>query len=317
MIRRKILERIFCPFQIIEKAVMHQCGEAGIKRHPPVFIIGAPRCGSTLLYRLLVERYEMGFISNFVGKFYPIPTSGAWLARKLGISWFRGDYVFNFGRMDGLGAPSECGNFWYRWFPRGYHVYVGKGQTNRKTLRELRLQVGALSHVLDRPLVFKNLYNAMRIAPILESIPEASFIVCRRDYRHTALSILEARVKNVKSRNKWWSVPPKEFDELADKDYAHQVVGQVYYIHKQVEEDMRRFGSKRFLVVHYEDLCADVHGVLNRIKGFLASRGCRLNTKWEVPDTFTIDRVSGASPRDRELIETTGKLFFSADAYEK
>ena len=317
MIKRKILEWAFCPVQIIEKAVMHQWGEAGIERHPPVFIIGAPRCGSTLLYRLLVERYDMGFISNFAGRFYPVPALGAWLAGQLGIGLPRGDYVFNFGRMDGLGAPSECGHFWYRWFPRGYHVYVGKGQTNSRKLRELRLEVGALAHVLARPLIFKNLYNAMRIAPIVESIPEASFIVCRRDYRHTALSILEARVKNVKSRSTWWSVPPREFDELADKDHAHQVVGQVYGIYRQIEEDMRVFGTERFLEVHYEDLCADVHGVLDRIRSFLASRGCRLNTRWEVPRTFPMDRMSSASPRDRELIETTAERFFSAGAHGK
>jgi len=33
-------------------------------RYPPLFIIGPPRTGSTLLYQLVVQRFDVGYLAN-------------------------------------------------------------------------------------------------------------------------------------------------------------------------------------------------------------------------------------------------------------
>lgn len=297
--------------QQAEQYLTRRHGEAGINQYPPVFIVGAPRCGSTLLYKILTERYEFAFISNFTSQLYLTPAAGTWLQKKLGITAQRGDYAFNYGVVKGLGAPSECGAFWYRWFPSGIHVYIGRNQTSTSVLQELRGSIGAIAFITQSPMIFKNLYNAMRVAPILEAIPEACFIVCKRDYAETALSILKGRITNLNNKTEWWSLPPKEVDHLLGKHYAEQVAGQVYYTYQQIENDMSFFGSERFLEVRYEDFCNDVHGTLNTIESFLADRGCRLNKKWEVPPRFRVSYVKDIETDDRKRVEKAMTRFLT------
>jgi hypothetical protein len=293
----------------LEHMLNKKFGEVGIRKYPPVFIIGAPRCGSTLLNKILTERYNFAFLSNFTAKLYLIPTIGSWLQKKIKIQVPKGNYDFNYGQVNGLGSPNECGEFWYRWFPRGLHVYVGKGQTEEKALRKLRAEIGSVSHTLRAPMIFKNLYNSMRIAPILEAIPEARFIVCRRNSVDCAMSILKGRILNLKKKDVWWSTPPKEVDELMKMDYAKQVAGQVHFIYKQIEVDKNVFGNDKFFEIRYEKLCEDVHGTIQTVEKFLNKTGNRMVGKYKVPSMFEIMDVKGINADDRVQIENAYRFF--------
>ena len=46
---------------------------------------------------------------------------------------------------------------------------------------EVRGTLAGMANVVGKPLVVKNTFNSMRIAPILEAIPEAIFLVTRRN----------------------------------------------------------------------------------------------------------------------------------------
>ncbi|OEU62530.1 MAG: hypothetical protein BA867_00965 [Desulfobacterales bacterium S5133MH16] len=212
------------------------------------------------------------------------------------------EYNFNYGQVEGLGSPNECGEFWYRWFPRGMHVYVAPGQTSARDLKELRAEIGGISAVGKRPVIFKNLYNSMRIAPIVEAMPEAVFIICRRHYIDNALSILKGRAKNLHSKDKWWSLPPKEIDYLANLSWAEQIAGQVYYTYQQIEDDKKRFGSERFIEIKYEKFCANVHSSITRIEEFLSAKGCYLEKRDEIPKWFQAMGVDGIDPEDRKIL---------------
>lgn len=297
--------------QPVEKYLAKKYGEQGIRKYPPVFIIGAPRCGSTLLYKIMTERYRFSFFSNFTARFYRIPICGTWLQGKLGIKSGRGNYEFKYGNAFGLGAPNECGEFWYQWFPKGLHVYIGPNLIDRGIVEQLRWEIGGMSNVSGSPMISKNLYNSMRIAPIVEAIPECFFIVCRRNYVENALSILKGRINNLKHKGKWWSLPPKEVDELLNKDYTDQVAGQVYHIYRQIDEDKKRFGENRFLEVSYEDFCSDVHVTLNAIENFLSQDGCKLESRWDVPNSFKSMHVDGIDPDDREKVTSAVHSFFN------
>ncbi len=151
----------------------------------------------------------------------------------------------------------------------------------------------------------------MRIAPIIEAIPEASFIVCRRDYVDNGLSILKGRIKNLNSKDKWWSLPPKEIHRLVDLPWPEQIAGQVFYTYQQIEEDKERFGSDRFFEIRYEDFCEDVHSSAKQIERFLSPRGCSLEQKYEIPTQFQAMRADGIEPDDRKIVAQAVQNFFS------
>ena len=57
---------------------------------PPLIIIGAPRCGSTVAYQLLVELLDVGYINKLIARFWEAPSIGAHLSENI----FKG-IVFN------------------------------------------------------------------------------------------------------------------------------------------------------------------------------------------------------------------------------
>lgn len=287
----------------IEQLIMHRCDDMGIRNYPPVFIIGAPRSGTTLLYQLLINRYRFAYFNNITALLYLSPTVAFWLTQRLvpgkaGMA----DYQSKHGATAKWYGPHEAGNFWYRWFPKGMYVHVPPGAIHRTVLDELRQEMAAVAAVTRESLLLKNTYNTMRIAPLIEAFPEASFIVLRRDPFYTAQSILASRVETNKNKEVWWSVPPKEIDEINQHPYWEQVVEQVYYIYKQIDADRRCFGGEYFYDVHYEKLCQDTHQTLDGIEAFLQNRGVCVDVCGDVPSSFPISKKRRIEDEDYRLI---------------
>lgn len=297
----------------IEKILAIQIGNEGIRRYPPLFIIGPPRSGTTLLYKVLTEKFKFAFFSNFTAKFYRIPICGTLIEYILRINSSQDGYDFKYGYISGRGEPHECGKFWFRWFPNIFHVYVKPNESAQNILSEIRCEIGGMSYIKKAPMLIKTVYNSMRIAPIVEAIQEANFLVCKRDCIENALSILKWRISRGISLNEWVSVAPREIDRLRKESYAYQVVGQVLYIHKQIQKDIERFGSDRFLEVQYEDFCKDVHGTLNRIKEFLQNRDCLVKENKEVPEKFYVTRPDDIRNNYRAYIEKEYKRLLLND----
>jgi hypothetical protein len=257
------------------------------ERVPVIFIIGAPRTGTTLLYQVLVSGYRFTYFNNFTATFYAAPVIGLKISQW--ISLFRPatqSFDSSFGRTNGWFGPHEAASFWYRWFPRGDNIYIGPGQTNKDVLEDFRIEITSMYQTTSAPLLFKNTFNSMRIAPLVEALPEASFIVCRRDPVDTAQSILNARIKASGSKATWWSLPPREFNWIRQKPYWDQVVEQVYYTERQIDMDREWFGSDRFLDVSYRELCQNTKAEVGRIESYLKSRGIDLTLIGNIPSSF-------------------------------
>ena len=83
---------------------------------PPIFIISAPRTGTTLLYQVMINQFELGYLSNLHEFFYGGPSLLQAVAGRFQVKKQVG-YKSHHGRSKGLQSPSECGDFWYRFFP--------------------------------------------------------------------------------------------------------------------------------------------------------------------------------------------------------
>lgn len=252
-------------------------------RRPPIFVVGAPRSGSTLLYQLLVVRFDVGYLSNLHCRFFGAPSL---VERTVGRR-LRPPAVFSsrYGATRGLAAPSECGAYWYRFFRKSpQHVPLAEADPAR--LRDLRASVRALGDAAGRPLVFKNLLNSLRLEPLGAALPEALFLVIRRDPAANARSILAARRAIHGDESGWWSAEPPGLERLRDRPPLEQAAGQVEEIAGLVEAARGALGADRFLDVGYERLCADPRAALGQISGFAADRGVELAVRGPVPARF-------------------------------
>jgi hypothetical protein len=270
-------------------------------QHPPIFVVGAPRSGSTLLYQLLTDRFDVGYLANGHAR---QPGAPSLVERMRGLVRGRraelGDYRSSFGGTAGELGPSECGPFWYRFFPRRPH-YVAADAFPTASRRELRAAVGAFVEACGRPVVYKNLYCTARMDALASALPEALFIAIHRDLAANARSLLAGRKRVAGAYDTWWSVEPPGIERLLQLPAHEQVVEQVRALDALVARVEASIGPERVLHLAYEDLCADPPAQLERIRAFAAAHGCELGERGEVPANFR--QHGGASTLPPELEE--------------
>jgi hypothetical protein len=290
----------------IVNLVLHhiECRAAGSRadplRYPPVFIIGAPRCGSTLLYQVMVEHFDLGYLSNFHCLFYGAPSFAERLfhpARWRMPSGFQSDH----GKVSGRSAPSECGEFWYRFFRRRPQ-FVPLDEAGERSMRYLRGAVRALVDAAGKPVLFKNLPCALRLGPIISALPESLFIVVQRDWLETAHSILESRRKLFGNYEGWFSVEPPEVESLKKRPSHEQVVEQIRSVHALIDEARDKVDTIQFIDVDYEELCRDTYATLDKLAGFFESNGLDVARGSGAPRSF---RVKSRVRIDEDLYRKT------------
>lgn len=255
--------------------------------HAPIFIIGAPRSGSTLLYQVLTSYWDIAYLSNLHCKFYSIPSLIERVFRP-SRKYKPQSYTSFYGQAPGCFSPGECGEFWYQFFRR-CPPYVTLEDVDERKMFIMQSTIRKLSCIAKKPILFKNLYCSLRLEPIKKYLPESVFIVITRDVIDNAHSILEGRKKKLGEYDKWWSVEPPEAEELKSLPAHEQVAEQIYCIYNLISRNANEIGEQDFLWISYEDLCSDVKGTLRQISMFLSQKHIRLNQRTdssELPDSF-------------------------------
>lgn len=259
-------------------------------KYPPIFFLGAPRSGSTLMMQVLTDAFELGYISNRHCQFFGMPYLAEKLLHPLKNKKIS-DYESYHGITRGSDSPSECGEWWYRFFRRK-PAYVPHNQADPYKMRCFRRSIASLINAFDRPVLFKNLYATLRIRPILEHIPEALFIIVKRNEIDNGHSLLEARFKVLNTYDNWWSMEPPFVDRLKPLPAYVQVIEQIRYIHALIDQDVSDSGASRsrFHQIEYEDFCSNVHERLGEFHTFLKRHGIEINKRCDVPQRFQTNR---------------------------
>ncbi len=239
-------------------------------KHQPVFIIGAPRTGSTILYQTLTNQMDILYVDNLVCRFYKNFFFGFWLSDKLFKQKAHNCFKSNHGDTAkcGLHAPSECGGFWYRWLPMDKH-FMDNNDITDDMAKEIKEEITAIINHFDKPIIFKNLNAGQRLRLLKQCFPEAKFIFIKREPVFTAQSILKAKRKIGTEDNEFWSVMPKNYKELEKLNPYEQIVKQIYSIEKQILEDSKLFDNNNFLIINYKDLGKEFETTLTICRNFV------------------------------------------------
>ena len=250
--------------------------------YAPIFIIGPPRSGSTLLMQAMTDAFDLGYLSNTHCAWHGSPALAERLLRPLRTK-APSDFNSAYGRTKQRYAPAECGAWWYRFFPRS-PVYISGDQADAEKMRAFRRSLLTLETAFAKPLIFKNLYASLRIEPILRHVPEAVFVVVERDRFANAASILKGRKDAFGVYDRWWSVPWPDTTALQMKSPAEQVLAQIDGIHALINNQLG--DSDRVFRVDYDAFCRASHDVLDRFAQFMQGLGVVLEPRFEIPDHF-------------------------------
>ena len=265
-------------------------GDIETLKHVPVFIIGAPRCGSTLLSQVLVQSLNVGYFSNLHAQFYGSPSALERVIQTTGRD-VAFDFTSEHGRTNGWFAPSENGEYWYRFFRRS-PPYVAADDIQPPLGRAFRRSMQRFVNACDRPMVFKNLYVALRLQVLQRYLPEAKYIVLHRDLFDNAASILRARKTHHDTYDRWWSVETPNHTELLTKAPAEQVVSQIEAVYSLIDaaEVDSDDPSDSFLHLNYQNLCDDPKAVIQEVSDFISNCTIRTNGLKHLPDRFVVAR---------------------------
>ena len=251
-----------------------------------LFIVGAPRSGTTLAYELITQYFQVGYFTRHFIYFYGMPH--LWL-RLLGsqLSHRTPRYASQYGKISGSLAPAESRPFWYQWFPgEGEEShFVNPEEFDSAAYDDLHRLIASLSASLNKPLVFKNLYLNLAVGTLAQIFPEARFVFLHRDPIMNIQSLLKARMEQP-NPEKWWSVKPPDYRQWADCPLWEQATNQVFYCERMIEEQLIRYAGGRYIKFDYASLCHNPSMQMQSLAKLLPDSEYKLQPDVHLPVSF-------------------------------
>jgi len=280
---------------------------SGRPQHPPIFIVGLPRSGTTVVYQAMTTVWRFAYINNITERF---PRSNARVSRLLRAHAWRvpPEFTSYVGRTPGPSGPSEGIAFWQHAFPSETHEAVEPEEVDPERERWLVNSVASLSEQFDAPFLSKVPCNSLRISALAAIFPDALFVVVRRDLMDVAQSLLKARRERCGNARGHYSVIPRGLEDLGDLPPVEYVAQQVAMTEIAMREALESLPGSRFHEIDYVDFCAEPRDVLAQFEQFASGHGLELerrSTMSRVPPAFEASQGICMPAVERKTIEKT------------
>jgi hypothetical protein len=240
------------PLGALEKSVVNRENR---EVYPPVFIIGAPRTGSTLLFRLLIRKFHFAYLTNLQNLFYLCPALVAKLSALLGKPAKNQKATADiYGYIKGTFSPSEAGAIYRHWLHES--DFSGDLLTGAEASL-VRNSINYISRTANAPFLSKNLLNSMRMRNILKVNPGSFFIWMQRDPLYTAQSILKFRRAVLGNDRAWGGTIPENYETIKSLPPVEQVIWQVKGTNDYISKMIKEHGISNLVEIHYESLCRE------------------------------------------------------------
>jgi len=272
------------------------CFGEGAPAFPPLFIVGLPRAGTTLVYQAICHALQVSFVPELNAYLPVAPALTSWAAQIAG-SDYKSSFTSHYGSSPGLTSPSE-GLIWNLWFEKNRH-YDDTSDLAPGIARAIRGTVGRIERIGRGLFVSKNLRNDNRVRCLAHLFPHALFLVVVRRPSDVATSLMVGRSAMAGSIDSWFSIRPRNYPALRDEPPAVQVAGQIAGLLRDLEDDIEAVGDSRFALVAYEDFCSRPGRFLDELIDFIAGSATPPARRHDLPEAYDLP-----SPRPSALDDT-------------
>jgi hypothetical protein len=230
---------------------------------PVLLVVGAPRSGTTLTYQTLARYLDVSYVTNLTSMFPRSPIAGTrmfrWLPKR-----DTADFQNFYGQTARLHGPNDGFSLWNQWL--GSDRYVPRTDLNDAEQQQMRQFFQAWSHAFGKPFLNKNNRNTGCLDLLSRAIPQASFIVVRRNPLLVAQSLITAREQVQGDKSVGWGLHSHSSDTIADPlSYVDDVCDQILLIEQQLDEQLKDIPKDRLIEITYEGFCEDPAAALRRI----------------------------------------------------
>jgi len=272
------------------------------RRYSPLFIVGPPRAGTTLVFQQLLNSFRFAYVSNLAEDHPRAPVTYSLVSRVLGGRSPTHDNQL--GQTPSPTGASDGWNLFERWFPR----YALEPVDRTGLAAELPQIVGALEWLYDGPLANKNNHHSVRIDHLHRVFPDARFLHVTRDHRSTALSLRDAREEAEVAVGEWWSCPAPQFLNREFESQLEQAAFTVVGIDRHLRRTLDRIPNSQTMRVGYQPFCEDPDGIARDLQESYATDGIDLE---RLPTS--LDATFRASRRTADDPEALDRLLDRAD----
>jgi omega-hydroxy-beta-dihydromenaquinone-9 sulfotransferase len=281
-----------------------ELGSAASKGLKPVFIIGAPGSGTTLLYNTLCAHRDLAYITlNMLRA--GIHKHGRFVGDKR-TTLFKMQNLFHRDRASNI--PHEANAFWIKYF--GTYNYTTEDDFTPEMAAYYRKNVIAVQNLWKRPrFINKNLQHCVRVRILDRIFPDAKFIHIIRDGRAVAYSIMN---KKGEANPTMFLLSLKKIlrDRYRPERSELFNYGRAWAELVKKAREASAFGPDRYYELRYEDLITRPHDEIKRIADF-----CEIDWYGEleknIPKTSNMNikwRQNAAEDQKRDLEESTLEL---------
>ena len=237
------------------------------EEHTFLFVFGLPRSGTTLLAQVIAHSFDVGYINNFMARFWLAPVTGVRLAHAILGGEGQTNFQSHYATTCRLTDIHEFGYFWRYWLRKETVSQIVQAEEEEASIdwRGLKKTLLNLQHEFDKPMVFKNIFGAYHIRRFVDLLSRALFVYIERDPLDVAISMLDARRAFYGNPDTWWSTYPPEYDVLRDQPYMEQIAGQVHYLRRFYNRQMKALHGDNVVRITYRDLCSSPTDALEAI----------------------------------------------------
>ncbi|MBK9148139.1 MAG: sulfotransferase [Flavobacteriales bacterium] len=272
--------------------------------YPTILIIGAPRSGTTLLMQWLAASGLVAFPSNLLSRFYQAPYLGARIQQLIadprfnykdelsGLLGAPAEFASEVGKTKGALQPNEFWYFWRRFIPNVDPEWITPEQEDLIDGAGFRRGIAHIQHAFGKPFATKGIILQYNLEALRRALGKVIFVHTRRNAFFNTQSLLQARVKYHGSIDTWFSVKPREYEELRKRDPVEQVAGQVILTQRHIEEQLASMPAEHVLTIDHEAFCADPAAFHAALGAKLKQWGCEWPDAYTGPARFEVsDRV--------------------------
>jgi hypothetical protein len=255
-----------------------------LKIDRPVFIIGLPRSGTTMLYNLLCAHEKAAFITNSINACPESICTIEWLRRKFNLN-ITGERFLQDSIITDFSAPSEPVLLWGKWMGRDaeslYWEEKRKKDFTPKKILEIYNDIRKILFTFggtDKRFICKYPVMQTELRMVQDLFPDAHFIHIVRDSRQAANSLRKLyhltndQIKKIKHPLVKYLVPyPRvktlrglieKFGDENIKTTAHIWQDSIKLVHETAPD------LNHYTEVRYEDILKDPATEMKKIFEF-------------------------------------------------
>lgn len=247
----------------------------------PIFLVGPPRSGTTVLYRWFT--YYLDEKIAYITRLADLYPDSAFLLNWIGLKIFKEKLEIQsqhrYGQIKGFTALAEGNRLW-PWCEEsldGQEKYNSRYLFDRTDYQKEQSITPIVSYFLQNVirklcllmkselLINKSVHNTIHIMELKKLFPDARFIGIIRDGRSVTKSLINARKDIQGNSRKWWGVKPSNWEKIRLLP-PHLSCGKQWEgLLNDMENQLEQLPKNDFIYVRYEDFLSEPFMELEKI----------------------------------------------------